>query len=79
MTRERKEIFKKMDELGRMEQAEYEMSCGFCTEQIEKAFAPSRQRLQEKLAATYGMTVDAYDGREYEIGIMLQNKGIFAY
>ena len=53
MTRERKEIFKKMDELGRMEQAEYEMSCGFCTEQIEKAFAPSRQRLQEKLSATY--------------------------
>lgn len=56
MTRERKEIMKKIDELNANENAEYEMSCGFFTEEIEAAFHPAFEALYDAWAATYGRT-----------------------
>lgn len=48
MTRLRKEIRKEMDELYMQEQAEYEMGCGFGTNEIAAAFAPAWEKLYEK-------------------------------
>jgi hypothetical protein len=56
MTRERKEIMRKLDELHAEEQAEYELGCGFFSEEIEKAFRPSYDVLYDAWAATYGRT-----------------------
>lgn len=47
MTRLRKEIRKEMDELYMQEQAEYEMGCGFGTNEIAAAFAPAWEKLYE--------------------------------
>lgn len=66
MTRQRKEIRKEMESLERAEAAEYELSCGFFHEEIERAFFPQRRRLQEKFAATYGKTVKELDERIFE-------------
>ena len=75
MTRLRKEIRKEMDELYMQEQAEYEMGCGFGTNEIAAAFAPA----YEKLAATYGMTVQAYEAMQYEIGNKLVAAGVLPF
>lgn len=66
MTRQRKEIQKQMDALYMQEQAEYEMGCGFGQEEISRTFAPLWQKLNEKLSATYGKTVEEYEAMCYE-------------
>ena len=79
MRRQRKEILKKMYELDMQEQAEHEMGCGFGTSEIAEAFAPYWQALREKMAATYGMTVDEYDAAQYETADRLYEAGILPY
>lgn len=79
MTRLRKEIRKEMDELYMQEQAEYEMGCGFGTSEIAAAFAPAWEKLYEKLAATYGLTVQAYEAMQYEIGNKLAAAGVLPF
>ena len=76
MTRLRKEIYKEMDELYLQEQAEYEMGCGFFSSEIAAAFEPAWEKLHEKLAATYGLTVQEYDARQYETGNRLLAAGV---
>ncbi len=66
MTRQRKEIYKEMDQLYREESAEYELGCGFFSKEISEAFAPAWNRLHEKMAATYGMTVKELDDRRFQ-------------
>lgn len=56
MTRERKELIKKLERLEMQQAGEYELSCGFCTEEIEKAFHPAFDALYNAWAATYGRT-----------------------
>lgn len=58
MTRERKEIFKKMAEIDKQESAELEMGCGFFASEIHDAFMPIKRELDEMLAATYNKTVE---------------------
>lgn len=79
MTRERKEIQKEIDRLYMREQAEYEMSCGFCTDKIAEAFAPARRKLYEKMAATYGKTIDEYEEMLYEIQYKLYKAGVIPF
>lgn len=66
MTRQRKEIQKKMDELERMENAEYELGCGMFGNEIATVFAPSWDALNAEWAATYGMTVKQLMDRVFE-------------
>ena len=61
MTRERKELQKKMCDLEMQERAEYEMGCGFFGQEIQEAFAPAWQKLHEAWAQTYGRTVKEHD------------------
>lgn len=68
MTRQRKEIYKEINELYIQEQVEYEMGCGFFTSEIAEAFAPAKEKLYERLAKTYGLTAQEYEGKQYEIG-----------
>lgn len=75
MRRERKEIINKMNIVNDAEAAEYEMSCGFATNRISDAFAPLQEKLQEKLAATYGKTVKEYDEMCYRIQHTLYLEG----
>jgi hypothetical protein len=56
MTRQRKEIQKKMWELEREECAEYELGCGFFSQEIAEAFRPHWEKLEELWCATYGRT-----------------------
>ena len=79
MTRQRKEIQKKMEVLSMQEQAEYEMGCGFCTTQIQEIFAPLWQKLYEKLARTYGKTVDEYMTMQYETQEKLYEAGLIPF
>ena len=79
MTRKRKEIQKEMDLLSMQEQAEYEMGCGFGTEEISNAFAPLWKRLYEKMAATYGKTVDEYEAMCYEAQNRLCAAGVIPF
>lgn len=60
MTRERKELLKQMDELQMQENAEYELGCGYCSQQIQEAFAPYWEDLHNKWAATYGRTIQEH-------------------
>ena len=61
MTRQRKEIQKRMFDLEMQQQADYELGCGYCSREIEEAFAPYWNALYEAWAATYGMTVKQHD------------------
>lgn len=79
MTRQRKEIQKEMEVLSMQEQAEYEMGCGFCTTQIQETFAPLWQKLYEKLARTYGKTVDEYMTMQYETQEKLYEVGLIPF
>lgn len=79
MTRQRKEIQKEMDLLSMQEQAEYEMGCGFGTKEISNAFAPLWQRLYEKMAATYGKTVEEYEAMCYEAQKRLYAAGVIPF
>jgi len=82
MTRLRKEIRKEMDELYMQEQAEYEIIAVFKT----VAYSSEGYRYYdfvnaeyEKLAATYGMTVQAYEAMQYEIGNKLVAAGVLPF
>lgn len=79
MTRQRKEIQKEMDLLNQQEQAEYEMGCGFGTSEIAGIFAPMWQKLYEKMAATYGKTVEEYEAMQYEVQNKLCAAGIIPF
>jgi hypothetical protein len=79
MTRERKEIFKKMERLEMQEQAENELGCGMFQSEIGKVFAPHWQSLCEKLAATYGKTVKEYEEMCYEEQERLYSAGILPF
>lgn len=56
MTRERKELMRLMEELEMQEQSEYELGCGFFSEEIAEAFRPDWEALHDRWAATYGRT-----------------------
>lgn len=75
MRREREEIINKMNLVNDAESAEYEMGCGFATDKISNAFASLQDRLQEKLAATYGKTVKEYEEMCYRIQYKLYSEG----
>ncbi len=79
MTRQRKEIRKAMEQLYMQEQAEYEMGCGFGTSEISEAYAPLWRELYEKMAATYGMTVEEYEHMEYEAQSKLSESGMIPF
>ena len=79
MTRQRKEIQREMEALYRQEQAEYELGCGFFSKEISEAFAPFWQRLDEKMAATYGKTVDEYNAMRYETQNRLYAVGVIPF
>jgi hypothetical protein len=79
MTRQRKEIQKEMDALYAQEQAEYEMGCGFGSEEISRAFQPEWDRLNEKMAATYGMTAEQYETMGYEVQDRLYEAGVIPF
>lgn len=79
MTRHRKEIQKEMDELYMQEQAEYELGCGFGTSEIASAFAPYWEKLHEKMAATYGKTVQEYEAMQYEAQNRLCSAGVIPF
>ncbi len=79
MTRLRKEIHKEMDKLYLQEQAEYEMGCGFCVSEIAAAFETTFGKLYEKLAASYGLTVQEYEARQYEISNKLFAAGVLPF
>lgn len=66
MTRERKELLRQMDELQMQENAEYELGCGYCSQQIQEAFAPYWEALHNKWAATYGQTVKEHDDHVFK-------------
>ena len=79
MTRQRKEIQKQLDQLRMEESAEYEMSCGFFTSEIAEVFGKLREKLIEKLAATYGKTVPEYEAMLYEVHDKLISRGIYPF
>lgn len=79
MTRERKEIHKAIDKLYRQEQAEFELGCGFGTSEISAAFENDWNSLCERLAATYGKTVQEYESMQYEIQNKLVAAGILPF
>lgn len=79
MTRQRKEIMKKMNVLQMQEEAEYEMGCGFATDKISNIFAPLHKKLNEKLAATYGKTAEEYESMCYDIQHKLYLKGAIPF
>lgn len=58
MTRQRKEIFKKIEELNKWIEAEIEMGCGFGADKINHIFTLNHESLMAELAATYGMTLE---------------------
>ena len=57
MTRERKELQKRMFDLEMQEQAEYALGCGFGDQEIQEAFTSAWDKLYETWAATYGLSV----------------------
>lgn len=61
MTRERKELMKKLESLERQKMAEYEMGCGFFLNEIDEAFRPEYEAIYDALAATYGLTRKEHD------------------
>lgn len=66
MTRQRKEIQKEMEWLAGMEEADMELGCGFGSRETVEANKSCWDRLYEKMAATYGMTVKELYDRRYE-------------
>lgn len=74
MRKERKVLIEKLDELSMQRDAEYEMGCGFGSKEIYETFAPYFEELETKLAATYGMTLNEYDSKMYEINDMVMRK-----
>ena len=60
MTRERKELQKQMFELEMQENAEYELGCGFGSQEISEAFQPAWNDLYDRWAATYGRTIQEH-------------------
>lgn len=66
MTRQRKEIQRKIGALEKKEQAAYEKGNGF-TNKLAQRFAQQKKKLVEELAATYGMALPRYEARMYEI------------
>ena len=74
MRKERKVLIEKLNELGMQRDADYEMGCGFCSKEIYETYAPDFEELETKLAATYGMTLQEYDNKMYEIDEMVMRK-----
>lgn len=66
MTRERRELMRQMEELHMQENAEYELGCGFFSEEISEAFRPSWEKLYEAWAATYGQTAREHDEHVFQ-------------
>lgn len=69
MTRQRKEIIKKMHALAIEEAADRELCCGYTASDFGLAdpFEEAQNELETELAATYGMTAAQYEERIYEI------------
>ena len=65
MTRQRKEILKKMQELDKELAGEIRMA-GEYSDELFGAFAPRRYELDSQLAATYDMTVAEYESNLME-------------
>lgn len=74
MRKERKVLFEKINELDAQRMCELEMWCGFGVTEVNDCFAPYFQELETKLAKTYGMSVDEYDSKMYEINDMVMKK-----
>ncbi len=66
MTRERRELMRQMEELHIQENAEYELGCGYCSQEIEEAFHPYWEALYDRWAATYNMTQKEHMDRVFE-------------
>lgn len=74
MRKERKVLFEKINKLDAQRMCELEMGCGFGVTEVNDCFAPYFQELETKLAKTYGMSVDEYDSKMYEINDMIMRK-----
>ena len=69
MTRQRKEIIKKMHELEEFRAVDKALGCGYTASDfgMPDPFDKAQNELTAKLAATYGMTVEEYFNMEMEI------------
>lgn len=67
MTRWRKEVIKKIEDLEIQQKAEYEMSCGFFASEIAETFKKNRDKLEGEWARTYGKTRIEYEEMMYAI------------
>ena len=67
MRRERKELFKKIDELQKIWDAENRMGCGEFAREVAKVFSPQMDKLVGLLAATYGMGFDEYIDKQQNL------------
>jgi lysophospholipase L1-like esterase len=72
MRRERKEIFKKIEELSKAQESDLALGYGNCSYEISQAYEPEYNMLHEKLAATYGIPYDEYFDIQCQIGSMVQ-------
>lgn len=79
MTRWRKEVIKKIEDLEIQQKAEYEMSCGFFASEIAEAFKRNRDKLEGELAKTYEKTVAEYEEMMYAMQPVLCEAGVIPF
>ena len=78
MTRQRKEIIKKIRDLEIQEVVDLELGCGYRATDfgLDDLFEEARRKLDEELAATYGLTAKQYEAMQYEISSRLPERRI---
>ena len=74
MRKERQVLVYKINELGMAWEADLEMGCGCCSKEIHDCYAPQIESIEEKLAATYGMSLAEYNDKMIEINDMIMRK-----
>ena len=81
MRRERKEIFKKMNEIEKAQMIERQLACGYSATDFgyEDEYQSEIDNLYDELAATYGLSPKEYWEKEFEIGDMLFKTGVLQY
>ena len=79
MTRQRKEIIMEAEQLRMERQAEYDIGCGMFDREISDAFAPEFERLYEKWAKTYGMTIAELNTVVYDHQLRAYERGLIPW
>ena len=78
MTRERKEILKKLAEAATILDADLEMGAGFGADVIYNNYDKAARKIYSKLAATYGMTLEEYTAKVERISYELLQRNVIA-